>query len=50
MREQGFQQATQNHCIGNVRNMEFIETNQAAFGGDLFGNFVQRIAVTLEKI
>ena len=41
--EQAFEQTAQDHCIGNVLNLEFVKADQPGFLGDFGGDFGQRI-------
>ena len=40
----------EDHRIGNVRDMEFVETDQARIDGDTIRHLGQRIAFTLEDV
>ena len=37
--KQAIEQATENHCIGNIRNVKFIKTKQADITRNLLGDF-----------
>src|SRR3546814_17576415 len=50
MLEQLEQQSVQNHGIGNIRHMEFIETDQAVALGNTARHLVQRVLLAPNRI
>ena len=42
--KQGIEQPAEDHRVGDIRDMEFVETDQAAFGGKAVGYLGQRVA------
>src|SRR3546814_7909080 len=50
MLEQLEQQSVQNHGIGNIRHMEFIEADQAVALGNTARHLVQRVLLAPNRI